>query len=302
MKIFKQLGFVAIVMLLFSYDGFAADKAKKERRKQKEDVEKVVTAAASLYSGDATIVNHYLGDQEYNGPVIGAAVEFGAMYKRSQKLSWDLDLTYLGSSYSSDVENANISNPAGTSAYLMKRVTADYGTYFNWNPAKNLSIKLGGNVDFLFGLLNGVPNHINNSIEFDFQTQLKAGFGIRYGWNIKNKFGIFIQANVEAPFVGMALSSSKFESSTDAVLGGEILPGSIKPLCFTSLHNLNGFNADVEAELIFKKTTVFFALEWNERYWYLHDVQNVRKFSMTRVGLKVDLVARSRVNTRNRFF
>lgn len=298
----KQLGFVAIAMLLFSNDAFAADKAKKDRKKEKEATEKVVTAAISFYTGDATIVNHYLDDYEYSGPTNGVAAEFGAMYKRSKKLSWDLDMTYLGSAYSLGHPELGISNPAGTSAYKINRVNFDYGTYYNWNPVKNLSIKAGGSFDLLLGMMNGVPNHINNAIEFDFQTQLKAGVGIRYGWNIKNKVGIFLQTNVEVPFMGCALGGSKYESSVDSIIEGEILSGTINPISFTSFHNLNGFNADVEAELILKKTTIFFAMEWNHRYWYLHDVQNVRKFNMARIGLKVDLVARSRVNTNNRFF
>jgi hypothetical protein len=68
------------------------------------------------------------------------------------------------------------------------------------------------------------------------------------------------------------------------------------------MHNLTGFNADVEAELILKKTTIFFAMEWNHRCWNLYDVQNVRNFNMSRIGLKIDIAARNRVNTNNRFF
>ena len=300
MKMFKQVGFIAIAMLLFANDGFAAEKASKEKRKDKEETEKVVTAAASLYSGDAVIVNQYLGDQEYKGPVVGAAVEFGAMYKRSQKVSWDLDLTYLGSSYS-DVMDGNVSNPAGTSAYSMNRINADYGTYFNWNPVKNLSIKAGGSFDFLFGVLSGVPDHVNNVIDFDAQMQIKAGAGIRYGWNFR-KTGLFFQANVEIPFMGMALSSSLYESSIDSMAGDEILPGTLDPFCFTSFHNLTGINADIEAELILRKTTLFLAYEMNHRAWNIFDLQNTRRYNMTRIGLKVDLVSRDRNNSSNRFF
>lgn len=32
MKMFKQVGFIAIAMLLFANDGFAAEKASKEKR------------------------------------------------------------------------------------------------------------------------------------------------------------------------------------------------------------------------------------------------------------------------------
>jgi hypothetical protein len=297
----RQSVFVAIAMLLFTDGAFAADKAQKDK-KEKDSAEKVVTAGISVYSGNATIVAHYLDNQEYNGPTMGLTAEFGAMYKRSENLSWDLDMTYLGSSYSSGAPETGVSNPAGTSGISMNRINADYGTYYNWNPIKNLSIKAGGSFDLLGGLLNGVPNHVNNSIELDLQMQLKAGAGVRYGWNIKDKVGIFLQANLEIPFLGCAISGSKYESSTDALVGGDVLPGSIKPICFTSFHNLNGFNADVEAELILKKTTLFYALEWNHRSWYLHDVQNVRNFNMTKLGVKVDLVARNRINTQNRFF
>lgn len=301
MKIIRHLSIFAVLMLLFANNSFAETNAKKEKKARKEANEKVVTAAVSLYLGDAVIVDHYLGDQEYSGPVLGVATEFGAMYKRGKNISWDLDLTYLGSSYSPGSPSANISNPAGTSAYVINRFNADYGTFYNWNPVKNLYIKAGGSFDVLLAMLNGVPDHVNNSIEFDFQTQFKAGAGIKYGWNFK-KIGIFLQANVEAPFMGFALGGTKFESSADAIVGGELLPGSIQPFCFTSFHNLTGINADIEAELIIKKTTIFAAYEWNHRAWNLFDVQNTRRFNMTRIGLKVDLVARNRVTSGNRFF
>lgn len=300
MKLFTKLSFIAIAMLLITNNAFAADKVKRERKEA--TTEKVVTAGISLYSGNATIVNHYLDDYEYSGPTMGVAAEFGAMYKRSEKLSWDLDLTYLGSSFSLEHPENNISNPAGTSGYNITRGNIDYGTFYNWNPVKNLSIKAGGSLDLLMGMTTGVPNHINNAADFDFQTQLKASVGIRYGWYIKNKVGIFLQANVETPFIGFTLAGSKYESSTDAVFEDEILPGSLQPFCFTSMHNLTGFNADVEAELILKKTTIFFAMEWNHRCWNLYDVQNVRNFNMSRIGLKIDIAARNRVNTNNRFF
>jgi hypothetical protein len=301
MKMRKQLSIFAVLMLLLPNYASAAEKTETEKKNRTEPREKVVTAAASLYSGNAVIIDHYLSDQEYTGPVLGGTLEFGAMYKRSETLSWDLDLTYLGRGYSQSTLIQNISNPAGTSAYKINRFNADYGTYYNWNPAKNLYIKAGGNLDILFGMLYGVPDHVNNKVSTDFQTQIKAGAGIKYGWNFK-KCGLALQANVEVPFIGFALSGTRFSSSVDSIIGAGILGGSANPFCFTSLHNLTGYNADIEAELIIRKTTIFLAYESNLRTWNIHDVQNVRKFNMTRIGLRVDLATFSRLNSTNRFF
>ena len=146
-----------------------------------------------------------------------------------------------------------------------------------------------------------MPDHVNNVIDFDAQMQIKAGAGIRYGWNFR-KTGLFFQANVEIPFMGMALSSSLYESSIDSMAGDEILPGTLDPFCFTSFHNLTGINADIEAELILRKTTLFLAYEMNHRAWNIFDLQNTRRYNMTRIGLKVDLVSRDRNNSSNRFF
>jgi hypothetical protein len=284
---------VFALLLLGAVNAFAENDAYNER---------VISSSVYVTSGDAVIANHYLSNQEYSGEISGGGARFSAMYKKSSRLSWDLDINYLNSNYSPTAENVSISNPAHTSFYSVLAVDADYGTYYNWNPVKNLSIKAGGSLDLVMGMTTGVPNHINNAADFDFQTQLKASVGIRYGWYIKNKVGIFLQANVETPFIGFTLAGSKYESSTDAVFEDEILPGSLQPFCFTSMHNLTGFNADVEAELILKKTTIFFAMEWNHRCWNLYDVQNVRNFNMSRIGLKIDIAARNRVNTNNRFF
>ena len=297
MKKIKSISLIAILLIFSANCSLAVAKSGEEKKGRKEPHEKVVTTSLSLYSGSATIFAQYLSDQEYSGPIIGLAAEFGSMYKRSNNLSWDLDLTYLGLA----PQALQITNPAETSGYAPYRFNADYGTYYNWNPAKNLYLKAGGSFDFLFGVLSGVPDHVNNVIDFDTQMQIKAGAGIRYGWNFR-KTGLFFQANVEIPFMGMALSSSLYESSIDSMAGDEILPGTLNPFCFTSFHNLTGINADIEAELILRKTTLFLAYEMNHRAWNIFDLQNTRRYNMTRIGLKVDLVSRDRNNSSNRFF
>lgn len=287
----KRLSVLALLMLL-SANVFAQNEAPKE---------KVVTASVFFIGGDAVLASQYMSDQEYSGPVLGGGAEFGAMYKRSKNLSWDLDFTYLGSSYSPTSENVCVANPARTSFCSFSSYDIDYGTYYNWNPVKNLHFKAGGTFNVLGGMMAFVPDHVNNSIEFDLQTQLKASVGVKYGYYFK-KVGLSLQADIAVPFMGVAISSSAYESSVDSILGGEILGGTMVPVCFTSFHNLNGFNSEIELDLIFKKLTLFYTLDFNYRSWYLKGLQNHRNYNLNRIGLKVDLVSRNRLNSDNRYF
>lgn len=292
MKILRRLSLSALAILLSTLNIYADNYVTKE---------KVVTSKWSYISGDAIIANHYLSDQEYSGSVLGLGMKFGSLYKSSEKISWDIDIAYILSPYSSLLDDFCIANPSRTSFYTLHSLDADYGTYYNWNPAKNLYIKAGGSFDLLTGLTLGKPNHINNIMDLDFQTQLKAAAGIRYGYNFK-KFGLFVQADVAVPFIGMALASSKYTSSMDSILGAGIFPGKSSPICFTSLHNMTGFNTEFEIDLVFKKSTLFFSIEGNKRWWNLKGIQNYRKYTLSRLGFKVDLVARSRHNSDNMYF
>lgn len=287
----KRISVLALLMV-FTTNVFAENEVPKE---------KVVTSSVYLNRGNIVMACQYLNDQEYSGPVSGAGLEFGAMYKRSKNLSWDIDLTYLGSSYSPTAPNVCVGNPARTSFYVLKTLDVDYGTYYNWNPVKNLLFKAGGTFNVLGGLINAVPEHVNNAMEFDIQTQLKASVGVKYGWYFE-KFGLSLQADVSVPFIGMALSSSLYESSIDSLVGGELLGGTMNPFFFTSFHNLKGFNTEIGLDLIFKKTTLFYVIEYNNRSWYLNGLQNYRNYTLSRLGFKLDLVSRNRVNSGNRYF
>ena len=288
----KRFSVFAILILLFASNTYAANNTRKE---------KIVTSEWSVVMGNAKVANHYLSDQEHSGHVLGLSMEFGSFYKKSQNLSWDLDVTYFLSPYSGILGGLALSNPANTSFMSLNSFQTDYGTYYNWNPAKNLYFKVGGSFDLLAGVNIGKPNHVNNIFDVDFQTQLKAAAGVRYGWNFK-KFGLFLQADVAVPFVGMTLSSGPYESMMHGIFQSQILPGNTSPLFFTSFHNLKGFNLDVQLDLVFRNTTLFFAKEINNRCWDIRGIQNYRMYNLTKVGLMVDLVARRRLNSNNRYF
>ena len=279
-------------MLLFAYNASAGDEAHKE---------KVVTTRWSLVSGNAKVADHYLSDQEHKGQIVGLSMEFGSFYKKNDNLLWDLDITYILSPYISIVDEISLANPAKTSFIVLHNFSADYGTYYNWNPVNNLNIKAGGCFELLGGVNIGKPHHVNNLFDIDFQTQLKAAAGIRYGWKFK-KFGIFLQAELGVPFMGLALSGNVYQGSMDSLPKSELLPGTINILNFTSFHNLTGFNADFEVDFVFGKTTLFLTSEYNNRWWNIHGVQNYRLYNLSKIGLMVDLVARDRMHSNSRFF
>lgn len=278
--------------MLLTFSAFAENDLQRE---------KIVTTKWSLISGTGKVVNHYLSNQEYKGQLMGLGMEFGSFYKRSENLSWDLDLSYIMSPYIPIAEEMSMANPARTAYNVLHAIRADYGTYYNWNPIENFYIKAGGRFDLLAGVNYGRPNQINNLFDIDFQTQIKAAAGIRYGWELK-RIGIYIQGDLAIPFIGGALGSGQYESSTDSLIKGEILPGTMNIYRFTSFHNLTGFDTELELDFVFGNTTLFLSVKYDNRWWNITGVQNYRLYSLSKIGLMVDLVARNRKNSNNRYF
>lgn len=267
---------------------------------QDEVREKVVTSRWSFVSGSATYANHYFTNQEYNGEILGAKMEFGAFYKRSENLSWDFDASFVMSPYSKAIPDFALANPAKTTFVALYDFFAEYGTYYNWNPVENLHIKAGGAFEVLAGLNIAQPNSINNQVDVDFQPQFKAAAGIKYGWNFR-KVGIHLYADLKIPFMGFMTASSKYQGITDAVQS-EILPGSINHMKFSSFHNYSGYNLDMGVDFVFRKLTFTIANVGDNRWWNAYGVQNYRRFNLTKIGFSVDLVSRTRLNSNNRYF
>lgn len=261
--------------------------------------EKVVTNKWSLLAGTGNHTNHFLTNQEYQGgTTFGAEVEFGSFYKKSENVSWDFSLLALASPYSKVSPEMAPSNPAGTSRMSIYHAIAEYGSYYNWNPAKGLYIKAGGTFEFLFGPNSTHPNSINNSMTFDVQAQFKAAAGIKYGINF-SKVGLYVFGDVTVPFLGMMRVDSQYQ---DSLKDNNILPGNINHFVLSSFHNMQGFNSEIGVEVVFRKITVSIASERNNRWWNEYDVQNYRKYDLFKLGFSVDLVSRSRLNSTNRYF
>lgn len=293
MRTIRNLSLIALLAFLSTTYVMAEDNGEVK--------EKIVTSSWSLISADAVVANHYLSDQQHSGSMMGLGMKFGSMYKKSENLSWDIDINYMMAPYVAILPDASLSNAAKTSFYSMHTFDADYGTYYNWNPVKNLYIKAGGCFDFLFGFTGANPEYVNNSIDVDLQAQFKAAAGIRYGWQFK-KIGLFLQADVAVPFMGMALCGNSYQSGFESLLPSEILQTSVRTMHLTSFHNLTGYNAEFELDLEFRHTTLFMTIEFNNRWWNMNNLQNYRLYTISKTGIKVDLVSRSRRDSKNRYF
>lgn len=288
--------FLSILLTLVSTSIlFAGDNSRPELRE-----EKIVTAKGSALIGVGYVANHFLSEYEYEGSLVGIDAEFGAFYKRSENLSWDLDLSIVTTMNMHGDYSSSLSNPAKTNYWMLKNYSVQYGTSYNWNPAKNLYLKAGGAFNFLFGTNTCKPDNINNSVDFDIQPQLKASAGIKYGWTF-NKFALYLYGDIEVPVLGGALVSSKYQSSS-ASLNNDITKGEKNVFILTSFHNMQGFNSEIGIDFSFDKCSIFISADIYNRWWNSYDIQNYRKYRMLKIGVAVDLVSRPHAKCNCRYF
>lgn len=263
--------------------------------------ENAMTNRWSLISGTAVAADQYMTNQEYSGDFSGLGWELGRFYKKKENLSWNLDMTFISSPYFKALDMHGLVNPAGSTSLAIYNLWAEYGTFYNWNPVTNLYITAGGSLDLRFGLNNGKPNSINNQIDLDLQTQFKAAAGIKYGWTFK-KWGISLRGDFAVPFIGMFLCGTQFESSMDSLIDSKILNSNNNPFRLSSFHNLQGFNYELAVDFEFQNCTIFITTGANNRWWTAGGINNYRKFEISKIGLSLDLISRSRINSRNRYF
>lgn len=263
--------------------------------------EKIVTTKWSLLFGPVTYADHYISNQEYSGGLLtGFSVDFGSFYKKSENLSWALDLTYAGVGQDG---YAAPKNPAKSSTLGIRDIDVEYGTSYNWNPIKNLYLRAGGAFSLNAGVINA-PKSINNVMQFIFQPQFKATAGIRYGWNIR-KMKLNLYADLGIPFMGLMMVGSNYEGTKDVIVNltpTGMLKTSINHFKFSSFHNLQGYNLDIGLDLEFDKLSFILSVDTNDRWWNAYGSQCYKKYALINIGFAVDLVSRPRSVTNNRYF
>ena len=261
---------------------------------------KPVTSKWSIISGDAEIANHYLSNQEYTGEVVGLEAKHGRLYTKSDRLSWQLTLTHLRRMHR-ELFGGGLHNPAETSHISLQSYEADYAVYYNWLFFDGLQLRLGGSFNVNGGFIFGADNAVNNVLSIDFQTQLLAGAQVRYGWDFR-KFGLDIYSNISTPFVGFMGADSRFETLMDSAVDGSFRVKEDKHLLFSAPHNLQGMNFEMGVDFALRNLTLTYSIESRNRWWHAYGLQNYRKYTLTKIGISVNLFAQQKYKSSDRHF
>ena len=261
---------------------------------------KPVTSKWSIISGDAEVANHYFSNHEYTGEVIGIEAKHGRFYRKSERLSWQLTLTHLRRMHR-ELFGGGLHNPAETSHISLQSYEADYAVFYNWLLFDRLQLRAGGSLNMNGGFMYSAVDAMNNVISIDFQTQLLAAAQARYGWDFK-KFGMDIYANISTPFVGFTSADSRFETLMDSTIGGNFSVKEDKHLLFSAPHNLQGMNFEMGIDFALRNLTLSYSIESRNRWWHAHGLQNYRKYTLTKIGISVNLFAQQKYKSSDRHF
>lgn len=285
----KRVCIVALLMTAFLTDAIA---------QQNEDREKVVSNKISLLLGPGNYVNQYFSPHQYHGVLVGLKAEHGAFYKRSENLSWDYSTMFFSSPGHHAFSETRLINPAGSAYIAMNDIRLEYGTHYHWNLTDNFAIKLGGSVDFMAGLNKSLPDGINNSVDFDLQTQFKLSGGLKYGLTF-NRFALAVFGDISVPVVGGVYVSDKYEGPGKTT---DVTASTVNHFILSSFHNMKAYDSEIGIDFTFHTMTFSVSAEKLCRKWHAYGVQNVRDFTFVKIGFGVDLVSISRISTRNRYF
>lgn len=261
---------------------------------------KPVTSKWSILSGGAQYANHYLNSQEYAGSVIGLEASHGRFYRRSEHLSWKLTMSHLRNMHR-NIFGGGLENAANTSYISIQNYEVDYAVFYNWLIKDRLQLRAGGSFNVYGGFMAGDDNAINNVIGVDLQTQFLAHAQIRYGWDFK-KFGLDLYANLSTPFMGLMAVDERFEGFFETIPSSDFNLKEHTHLVFSSMHNLQGAKFEMGIDFAFRNLTLSFSRETNSRWWTAYELQNYRKYALTKLGISVNLFAQQNRKANKRQF
>lgn len=226
--------------------------------------------------GNIRLADSYLSPLAYNGTVVGWEAQHERYYKKHVgTLSWrnrnSLTLaTTLNLAYS-----ASISYLAGS---------ISYGTFYHFEPLKNLRVRAGGYVDLAPGVKYNSRNS-NNIASVDASATLYGEIGVRYHLPISSQLAILLGGEVSTPMLGLMfvpeMGSNYYEMWK--------LKDFDNTIHFSTFHNRYGVSGKLYADLQFSGFSLRLAYMPEVEYWsanYLHFSRYTSFFSL---GTVVDL-------------
>lgn len=295
-----------LLIALLCLASFGVAHASQIEKMQEQEVKaevkaepKPLTSSWSVLTGTANFANHSISNQEYSGVIFGIEMEFGRMYRRSENVSWELDMNYLRAKKGQMFNG--LTNPANTNGISAKVYDIAYATHYNWQLTDKWLLKAGGALN-LYGDSNTQTSiSMNNAISIQGAMQAYASAGVCYNAEFK-KWGMKIYYNMSLPLLGLVFADTRYESAYGSLFDHSLFQRYENHFRPTTLHNFQGVNYEVGIDFITRPLTISVGYEDRDRWWTATKVQNYRKVSLIKIGLGVNLFNGQRNNLSNRYF
>lgn len=295
----KKLKLIATVSIVVTVLGAASLSAQNK--------EKVVTGTVQLLSpGSVSILDGYISDQLYTGSDVftGLNVKLGAIYKKHDKLSWNLYFTgFNRAKWKENLGESDLkylTNPSDSQHLKYSSFNLGYGTYYHWNLGKKLMVKAGGMFDVYGAMKTSTPDGTNNNLNFDAQMMFKGHAAIKYGWDFK-KWALDLRGSMTLPAFGLMFVSHPSESVLAVVAGNDhsVLKREFRHTFLASYHNYMSLDYEFGIDFVLRPCTLSLGFCSTNKWWKAYNLPYICRINCITLGISFDLVSRNKFKTSN---
>ena len=300
----KKLVLILAVFFVTAHLGLTTVSAQEIQQNK----EKIVTGTVQLLSpGSVQILDGYISDQLYTGSDVftGLNVKLGALYKKHDKLSWNLYFTGLNRPNWIEENGADalkyLTNPSGSQHLKYSSLNFGYGTYYHWNFGKKLMVKAGGMFDVYGAMKTSTPDGTNNNNNFDVQMLFKGHAAIKYGWDFK-KWALDLRGSMTLPAFGLMFVSHPSESVVAIIAGNNdhsVMKREFRHTFLASYHNYMSLDYEIGIDFVLRSCTLSLGFCSTNKWWKAYDLPYICKINCTTIGISFDLVSRNKFKTSN---
>ncbi|MBR5592588.1 MAG: DUF3316 domain-containing protein [Bacteroidaceae bacterium] len=269
----------------------------KENQPEEEVSKSPITFKISYHLGSSTIANHYMSANAYKGVASGIHVDLGRFYKRWENISWNLSFD----NYSAFKAAGGLENAAKTSSMSYKALDLNYSSFYNWKFGKGLMVKVGGGVDISGDLITNLTHQMNNAASMNVLAQLEASAGICYTFKFK-KWMLGLSGDISTPFAGLIMTDARHESGVGSFTKKDLMGYYFSHIKGTSFSNLQGVDFDFGIKFITPKVAIVLDIVTENRWWYVNEIQNIRKNAMFQIGASFNIANLKQTKTVQRYF
>lgn len=265
-----------------------------------QENERVVTGTFNYMTpSHVEVLDEYISSQLYQGGAVftGLNVNLGSVYKKNQKVSWDLYYTQFSRNAEMVAMDGvpKLMNPAKTQYLNYQYYNFGYGSYYHWNFGNKLKVKAGGVFDVYGSMKTSKPDGVNNFLNMEAQIMVKALGAVKYGWDFK-KWALDIHGKLSLPVFGVISADHPSEPAMFAFLGNDhnVMDPTYNHVFMAFYHNYMSLDYEVGVDFVFRPFTITLGLGSINKWWNVYDVQNFRKINYATIGISFDLALRNK--------